>query len=608
MPITLKGLGSGLDYESWIKQLVGVKQSKIDKVSSQVKSITKQEDALSSLKTNYTDLLTSIETFTLAFSSDSVFTRKTATSSDDAITAKADYTATTQSFDVSVASLATATKAQSDSTTAASYVDESTKLSDIANGALNADEENVKKFSIYVDGAKHDITITDPNNTNRTLGDVIADINNIDGGTSVSATLTDGKLKITELGSAEVTVGSASDTSNFSKVMSLKQDGTGEYYESSKAIFDTNTSTTLTTASFASGNVTEGTFKIGNATFTIDEGTSLDSLVADINENEDAGVSAFWDPNSGKLVLTAKDEGAFNINIEAITSNFTDIMGLTTSTWENGTATSTQLATDSQELGSNAVLTINDTTITSPSNTVTSDISGITGLTLTLNEETTSTATVNIASDTEALSNAITTFVNAFNKVITNTDAATAGYDKTKNTEGTLHGESVLNMIRNSLRTTATASVDGEEGYKTLASIGITTGAIGTEVGADTNKLVINTEKLTAALKSDPEAVKKLLIGDSSTNTEGVLTKLSESIEEKALDSVDGYFVKREDSYEKQADRLNNKIDKMNADLENYKKQLEAKFSAMDELISGLQNSAAVFDSYFNKKSSDSDK
>lgn len=585
MTISVKGLGSGLDYDSWIKQLVAVKQSKINEVSTQVSNITKQESVLTSLKTDYTGLLTAIETFTQSYSSDSVFAQKSATSSDEAITAEASSTASMQSIKVSVSSLATATTAQKSDSAAASYVDGSTKISEIAEGAVT---EGV--FSIYVGGEKHDITI----DSDDTLENLLTTINGIDGGSVVSATLSaEGELTISGTG---VTVGSTSDTSNFSKVMSLNNVSAG-VYTSSKSIFDTDTSAAITATSFNLGAVTTGTFTIGGDEFTIDANTTLDDLIAEINGSEDAGVTAYWDSNSGKLVLTSNDEGAVNINVQAGTSNFTDIMGLTSG---GG------LAPGSQKLGSNAVLTINDTQITSASNTVTSDISGITGLTLTLNDETTSDATVKITSDTEALSNAVTAFVNAFNTVITNTDTATASYDKTKKVKGALYGESPLNMIRNSLRTAATASVDGENGYTTLASIGITTGAIGTDVNSGTNKLVIDTEKLTAALQSNPEAVKKLLIGDSSTNTDGVLTKLSDTLE-KSLDPIKGYFVKREDSYEKQADRLNDKIDKMNIALGNYKTQLEAKFEAMDKLISGLQNSASVFDSYFNKNNKNSD-
>lgn len=606
MTTSVSGSGSGWDYQGWVDFLVSKKQADITKVSNKAKAISKQESTLSSLKTNYSDLLTAIENLTQSYSSKNVFNQKTATSSSDAITAKADSNAVVQSVKVSVTSLASATTAKSASV-AASYVDENTKLSDVSGGALKKGT-----FSVYVGGEKHDITI-DPT-SNDTLGNVLANLNGIEG---VSATLTDGKLTITKSGASDVTVGSSSDDSNFSNVMSLMRTGAeGEsVYSSSKSIFDTNASAALTQTPFANGTVTQGTFTIGNANFTIDATKTLDVLIKEINATAgkkdddgnsiEAGVTARWDSNLGKIILTADEEGASNINIKAGTSNFTDIMGLTESTWNpDGSVATTKLATGSQKLGDNAVLTINDTEIKSASNTVTSDISGIKGLTLTLNKETSSDATVEISPDANAASDAITAFVNAFNTLITNTDSATKSKTNAS-AAGDLYGDSFLSTIRNNLRKTATASINGDSGYKTLASIGITTGAIGTDVTTDTgniSKLVIDTNKLTSALETDPEAVMKLLEGDSSTGTKGVLTNLSDILE-KPLDPAKGYFAKRDATLKKQEEALdgrNGKIEQMNKSLELYKTQLEAKYRAIDNIISNLQSSAASFNSYFN--------
>lgn len=595
--ITVSGLGSGISYDTWITQLVKLKQNDIDKVSAQVKAVTTKESALSTVETDYTDLKSAIETFTKALSTTSVFNQKTASSSSEAVKAKVDSTASIGDIKVTIDTLATATKAVSKNP-AASYVDNNTKMSEISGGTAKAGT-----FSVYVDGNKTSIDIA----SDEKLGDVVTALNGI---TGVSANLSaDGKLTIGASGASTVTVGSSVDTSNFSNVMSLvaTTDQGITTYGSSKSIFDTDTSAALTSASFAGGTVKAGTFTIGNASFTIDATTTLNDLIKQINSNTDAGVSASWDPNAGKLNLTALDEGAVNINVEAgdgkvgdtDASNFTDIMGLTSSTWDvSNNLASTAIATDSQALGTNAKLTINGTTITSSSNTVTSDISGIKGLTLTLNDTTSSAADVAVAQDTSATSNAITKFVNTLNKVISDTDTATSS-------TGNLHGESVLTSLRNKLRTLVTASVGDTGTYNNLASIGITTGAIGTSVKADTNKLIIDTDALTKAIAADPDGVKKLLLGDTASGTTGVFAKLTDVID-NATNSANGYFTTREKSYEKQKSSLNNKIDTMTKKLTNYQKQLETKFAAMDKLISSLKNSSSIFDSYFNNKNSNS--
>lgn len=607
MTITVSGLGSGLDYNSWITQLVALKQTDIDKVSSQVSTITSQENALNSVKSDYSNLLTSIQTFTDILSSKNIFNQKSASSSASSITAKVDSTADIQNLSITVDKLATATVAKSASV-AGAYVGNSSKMSDISEGAFKAGN-----FSVYVGGAKSTIDIA----ANETLGDVVTALNQIGG---VSASISnDGKLTIAAATTDSqgdpinnpptVTIGSSSDTSNFKNVMALS--GSNSSYTSTKSLFSTNTANPLIGGSFAGSTaITAGNFTIGNAVFTIDNTTTMDGLISQINNNTDAGVTAAWDSTAGKLVLTSTDQGAVNINVQAgdadgatADSNFTDVMGLTSGG---------NLAANSQTLGTDASLTINGNTITSTSNTVTSDISGIKGLTLTLTDKTTSTATVSVSADTAKISSAITTFVNAFNSAISDTASATSagtitksGGTTTTSGKGLLYGETSLSSFGNKIRTLATSSVTGSDVYKTLAAIGITTGAVGASVTDNTNKLSVDTTKLTAALKDNPDEVMKLLVGDKTAGTTGVLSNMQDKLT-TALDSTKGYFASRKGSYEKQATRLNTQITTMNTNLTTYQKQLQTKFSAMDTLISKLKNSASVFDSYFNSKSSSS--
>lgn len=583
MTITVSGLGSGLNYESWITELVAIKQADIDTVSSNVKFINKQESTLSTVETDYNNLLKAVQTFTDALSTTDVFNKKAVSSSSDAITATVTSSARIQDVSVSVSQLATGTEAES-TYAVASYATESTTLGSISNGAFEDGS-----FTIYVDGQANKIDLTSTSTLKNVLDTIGTDPDT--GLAGVKASLSaDGKLNITADGNHTVTVGSTSDTSNFTKLMSLTKTAANTY-ESSKSIFDTNTTTAITSNTFTTStggdtSINAGTFSINDVEFTISSTTSLEDIVSTINSS-DAGVSAAWDYNTGKLSLTSDEEGAINIDVEAGTSNFTDVMGLT----KDGA-----LTTSSQTLGTNAVLTINGTTITSSSNTVGSDISGIKGLTLTLNSTTSATSKISVTQNTTTVTSAITSLVKAFNTVITDTTDATA-------TDGYLYGESLLNSTKNKIRKLITSAVTGADGYKTLASIGITTGAIGTSVNSNTNQLTIDTQKLTDALTNDPEAVKKLLVGGDGNK--GVLTDIKTTLT-SFTNSVSGYFTTKEDSYNAQIKRLNKKIDKMDDNLTNYKKQLETKFAAMDKLIASLQSSASIFDSYFNNNKSSS--
>lgn len=618
MTITVSGLGSGLNYDTWIEELVAVKQSSIDKVNQQVSTINNKESVLSSLKGIYSSFLSSIETFTdtLSSSPNNVFNQKAATSNNTAVGVSVDSTAAAQNFSVNVSQLATATVAESNSTIA-SYVSSSTKVSQISQGAIDPGY-----FSIYVNGAKSKISIT----SDETLGDIQNAISSTLGTNATVSITNDGKLSITANNSnTNITLGSTSDTSNFVNAMALEKSTnttTGiTSYTSSNSLYDTDTSAAITSTKFspdAAGDtkVTDGTFFINGVAFTITTtgtttGTTLDGLINTINTSK-AGVSAYWDATAGKLAFTSTNTGATSIDIEAGTSNFTDVMGFTSSTWtttpatvdSNGTTTapetrtlaSTSLIDDSQTLGKNAKVKINGTTITSASNTVTSDVSGLKGVTLNLNAETTSAAQVSVSQDTSKIESAITTFVNSLNSVIAATDTVTTS-------GGQLYGETTLNSIKKTLRSLATASVDGGTDYKSLASLGITTGAIGTSVTADTDKLTIDTGKLEAALKSNPDAVKNLLLG--SGNNDGIMDKMK-TVVNNSLDTNNGFFASTEKTFESETKRLNDKVTRMTASLSSYQSQLETKFEAMDKLISSLESSASVFDSYFNKSSSKS--
>lgn len=585
--ITLSGLGSGLDYQSWITSLVEVKQAKIDEVSKQASTVTKKQTAMSQMKTQYQNLQESISAFTTTLEKDNLFNQKSVKSSSDAVSADITAYANVQDLSVSVSQLATSTVAKSASV-AAKAVEGSTLLSEISSGTVSEGS-----FSVYVNGKKNSIDIAKSDS----LDDVLQKLNDIEG---VSASLSDdGKLSIasTDSSAYSVTVGSSSDTSNFSNVMSLvRNTETGEY-TSSKNIFATSTSSALTSTAFAAGNITEGTFTIGDREFTIDSTTTMDQLLKKIN-NSDAGATAYWDSNAGKLVVTSTDQGAINLNIEAGTSNFTDIMGLTQSEWnaDDGSLISTKLTANSQTLGTNAVLSINGTTITSSSNTVTSDISGIKGLTLTLNKvtEDDKAANVNVTQDTSALVSAVESFVSTFNSVMSSTDTATDS--KT----GTLYGENLLNTLRNTLRRTVTASNGSTDAYNTLAKLGITTGKFSSDTSANTNELQFDQEKFLEAVNDDPDAVRNLLTG-----TNGIFTKMNTTIE-NALDTTKGYFATRDKSYSKEITNLNKKVSTMTTSLEKYQSDLEAKFQAMDEMIANFNKQASIFDSYFNTRQNSS--
>lgn len=588
--ITFSGLASGMDTSSWINALVSIKQQSVTKLQKSKSTVETSSNVLSTIKSKVTTLRSSIEKFTDAKfgSSFDLFSKnKVTTSKDSVVTANVTADAAKQNYDVIVNKLATATKATSNLGSSA-LINGDTKFADLASG-----KAKTGSLSLYVDGEKKEINIEDGDTVNDIL-DKIVDAGGITETRSdswpyqiiktknINATVQDGKIVISGNNGKDVVLGASSDESNFVKVMGLVKNSDTGAYESSSKISSINTSSKIMEAF---SGLKGGTFKIGNAEFTIDENTTIKGLISKINSSEDAGVSAYWDASQSELVLTSKTEGAFNINIEKGSSNFTDMFGFTET--KNGV---TKLK--DQQLGDYAELTINGTTLISSSNTVTSEISGIEGLTLTLNSVskadesgTINPSTVKVEQDSDALLDAAKSFVTAYNEAISNIDDNTSYGDA-------LYGDSALTSLRTNLRRTATASID-DGTMKLLSDIGITTGKANNSTSTTgVNTLQIDEDKFKEALAKNPEAVKSLLVGDNKgTSTSGGVMNKLEKIVEDSLEVSTGYFDAKSKSLSSKIKSLENSITSAQSRVDAYKARLEKQFSNMEQIISSIQSS-----------------
>lgn len=585
----ITGLGSGMDYETWIAKLVSVKQDDINKVSTTVSNYNQELSALSILQTEFTDFQSALETFTDALSSKDVFNQKTATSSDSStISASVTFssTANDQEIAIGVSQLATATKANSAYSVAAKITD-SSLVSDVSGGAINTGT-----FSVYVNNTKQSISI----NASESLSTVVSDLNNI---TGIKASITNGKLTIesSDSNNYSISVGSSSDTTNFANVMALQKNASTGAYASSKTIFTNSDSAALISSKFSDSSgttsttqVTAGTFSVNGVEFKIDANTTMNSLVKQIT-NSSAGVTASWDANSGKFSILSSSTGAVNIDITSGTSNFTDVMGLTSSTWNgDGSIKSSSILANSQTVGKNALFTINGTAMTSSSNTVSSAVSGISGLKLTLSNTTSSDVKVTIGHDYSSVVSAVQTLASTYNTLMTDTDAATGS-------DGFLRGDSVsLKTYRNALRNLVSQKIGSSGEFNTLASIGITTGKIGEDIKTATNQLVVDTDKLTSALQSNADDVKTLLEGNGTTT--GIFDKMK-TVVQKATNKTSGFFTTTEKTTTQKISRLNDKIERMNENLETYEDSLYQKYNKMDNLISEYEKQLSTFKAYF---------
>ena len=466
----------------------------------------------------------------------------------------------------------------------ANFANMSTKLSDlnISKGTLN----------IYRDGQKAQINITETDTFATLQSKISTEFKDND----VVVGFEDGYLKIYSKSKKKIEVGATSDESNFNAITGINTDENG-VAKSIRALYCVTGESLITSNGlFRRGKVSVGKFVIGNATFTIDNSTTLSGLISDINSSEDANATAFWDNVDGKLVIKSRKTGASLVNVEALTTNFTDVIGLTTSTWKggapNGTtkAESTRMNIKTQEMGDNAKVRINGTTYTSTSNTIDSSITRIKGLKIELKGLSKDSAvTLEVERDKETLANAVSAVVDSYNELMKNVDEAIAA-------DGDLKKESTLKLIRNQLRYVMTSSDAGTTVFNNLDSIGIKANAAsGSNVSTSNSAIVSLTfdkDKFFKAYKADKDAVKDLLIGGA--NNKGIFTKIEEDVS-RALGDSSGYFSSTEKSYNKKIREIDKKITRANKEVERYKSRLEAKFLSMDMLIAQMQQQYSTF-------------
>ena len=471
---------------------------------------------------------------------------------------------------------ATTTTIEEKTFSVANYANYNTKMSlmNISSGTL----------SVYLNGQKATIKI----DKNQTFGDLRSLVSTEFA--DVDLTFEDGYIKFySKKDGDKVEVGATTDTSNFAAITGITSDGNGAV-KSARELFCVNNSSVITNSGlFRKGDVTKGTFTVGNATFTIDDKTTISDIISQINSNDEANATAYWDSIEGNFVIKSRTTGSALINIEAGTSNFTDIMGFTNSEWAaDGSLNVTRMNTASQEVGNNAKFSINGTYYTSTSNNITSDVSRIKGLTINLKGLTDGSAiTLTVERDKETLANAVSDIVDSYNELMDNVD-------KEITKDGKLKDQSTLKLIRNQLRSLMTSSDAGTTIFRNLDAIGIKVeAASGNNISTSgLTTLTFDKDKFFEAFKSDQNAVKDLLVG--SANNTGIFTKV-ENLVESSLKSVSGYFESADKSYQKQINNLDNKIEKQKTALERYRAQLESKFSSMDILIANMQQQYSSF-------------
>ena len=289
------------------------------------------------------------------------------------------------------------------------------------------------------------------------------------------------------------------------------------------------------------------------STITIDAtNNSLEGIAQAINDAElGVGAAVINDGTDTpyRLVLTG----------ESVSNSFTlDASGLSGGTAANPTMSNTQVAQQAHFL-------LDGIDVYSDSNTVNSAVPGLSIELLKADDQ--ATTTLNVSSDNDATTEKIKEFVTSYNEIITFiADQKSAGWGN----------DSAFRSIKRGLQNLL-VSQQGDGAYTSLSQIGFETQRDGT--------ITLNSSSLSSALANDYDSVIGLFSGDGSV--EGIGSKFATYLD-TLTDSVDGLYAGRKETTDSNNRRIDQRILNMEARLEQKEKTLRAQFSAMEDLVSGL--------------------
>lgn len=367
---------------------------------------------------------------------------------------------------------------------------------------------------------------------------------------------------------------------------------------------------------------------IGGDTFTIDANETISSFVQKVNGSSTSGVTAIYDKDAG-LSLTNKATGSSPITIKTSKGSSPDpvVVNSTGSDFVNA------FKLDTPANGKDAKVTINGLSMTKPSNNF-----SINGVELSLKVEGGASTHIEVTKDTDALVKNVQSFVDAYNDVLSslNSKVGEERYKKyapltteqragmsddeaalwtTKAKSGMLKNDSILQDTVSDMRNAMVQGVDigrppksdGTKDLLSLSELGITTGGYETK-----GKLVLDADKLKAALDTDPNIISKFFgsqdpatrLTNTASDKDGIIAKLKKignvSLQRmaetagtsKVSSSLTATFISNS-SMGQELTSLDKRISEMTSRLNNVETNYYKKFTAMEKAINRYNSSSS---------------
>jgi flagellar hook-associated protein 2 len=381
------------------------------------------------------------------------------------------------------------------------------------------------------------------------------------------------KSKLADFQSAMEALGSASAfkqfqaTSQDEELFSASADSdavAGEYSINVVALAQRDK---LASAAFSdTDSIGQGTLSIsvGAESFDVVIDSTNDSLAgirnAINNASANTGVSAsiITDDAGSRLILTSDDTGTENALSVSVSDdsdgNNSDSSGL--SAFVNANMTTVTSATD-------AVVEIDNFTVTSSSNTISGAIEGVS-----ITAKAMGSSTLSITRDDEAILESVKEFASAYNSLMTEIKSQRSGQ---------LEADSTLLTIERQIRDVfnSGSAISGSS-FRYLVEAGVSLDKNG--------EMKVDEEQVTSLLDSDFSSFVNLF----SAEGEGYANRL-DSLADGWL-QTDGLIDSREVGLNARLDTIDRQRDRMEARLATTEERIRAQYAAMDTLVSSLNS------------------
>jgi len=337
---------------------------------------------------------------------------------------------------------------------------------------------------------------------------------------------------------------------------------------------------TAATQTFDYDPSSDGSMTINGTTVNITAGSTVDDVVQAIN-GASTGVTASKDAN-GRLLLTSN----------------------TTGSGSGFTAGGTQFTLNSSAAGQDSTLTNLNAAYSvdgGPTRYATSNIvtDAVPGLSLTLKAASTTAVTITVGSpapDVDTIKQAVHDFVDSYNALMSDLSSRISEQpvippqQDSDYLKGLFFGDGMLTNIQSRLRNVMMSPIGSDPSLNLLSQIGISTGATtgGGTVNQDSidGKLVVDDDKLTAMLTSNPDGVKKLL--GATVGTNGFAQALDAALDPEV--QAGGDFDTLISQANSQVSDYADQIADWDQRLSDQQDRLKAQFSAMELALSKSQS------------------